>query len=189
MFDEIVLVSHSQGTVITADLLRFITCARPRSPVIDPARVRLITMGSPLRQLYAENFPHLYRWVDDSDDLVEKQADPRKSLPLAKRSPDPGSLGVGAWVNLYTTGDYVGRSLWRSDQWRNVWQPEPFRPGRHSGDEGRKDRCLGAGTHTHYWTSLEVAKELDDLIAGTNDEQRGGVINAGGSRTAGRAGN
>lgn len=166
MFDQIVLVSHSQGTVITADFLRFVACARPHSPVIDPSRVRLMTMGSPLRQLYAENFPHLYRWVDYTDDIpVAEGVDPRVPLPLAHRSPDPASLGVGGWVNLYTTGDYIGRSLWRSDRWCNVWEPEPFTPGFRAHDGARKDRCLGAGTHTHYWTSLEVAKELDDLIA------------------------
>jgi hypothetical protein len=29
----------------------------------------------------------------------------------------------------------------------------------------RRERCLGAGTHTHYWESVDVAEELDQLIA------------------------
>ena len=28
----------------------------------------------------------------------------------------------------------------------------------------RRERCLGAGTHTYYWTNLEVGAELDRLI-------------------------
>ena len=65
-YDRIVIAAHSQGTVITADLLRYL---RRREPLLPPAggndrlvqlgrrlgakNIRLLTAGSPLRQLYA----------------------------------------------------------------------------------------------------------------------------------------
>lgn len=75
----IVLVTHSQGTVITADLLGFLQ--RERDAELAPllhagpgeagtpederrrTRLYLFTMGSPLRQLYGRAFPHLYSWI------------------------------------------------------------------------------------------------------------------------------
>jgi hypothetical protein len=115
-------------------------------------------MGSPLRQLYAANFPYLYQWVDAS-------ADVRPALPggaIDGKTPDPAALNVGKWVNLYTTGDYVGRAIWRSEDTAYVWAREPFDGAIDTGV--RRERCLGAGTHTHYWTSADVAQELDALV-------------------------
>jgi hypothetical protein len=158
-FDRIVLISHSQGTVLTADLLRFLASEGIVEPEIRADRFRLITMGSPLRQLYAANFPYLYQWVDAS-------ANVRPPLPgraLEGKTPDPTELNVGKWVNLYTTGDYIGRTLWRSEDAAYVWAREPFDGAVDTGD--RRERCLGAGTHTHYWTSADVAQELDALMS------------------------
>ena len=81
---------------------------------------------------------------------------------MAGRSPDPSALRVGRWVNLYTTGDYVGRTIWRTEHWPGVWERESFASAVSDGL--RRERCLGAGTHTHYWTSPDVAEELDALI-------------------------
>lgn len=75
----VILVAHSQGSVITTDLLAFLR--REKDPSLrdftepDPGvkesgskrwnwtRAYLFTMGAPLRQLYAACFPHLYAWV------------------------------------------------------------------------------------------------------------------------------
>jgi hypothetical protein len=182
-FDRIVIVSHSQGTVIAADLLRFLTVAAVPVPDVADRDIRLMTMGSPLRQLYAANFPYLYDWVDrtdafgdapvDDDDLAfaaRGVAAPQLAPPtsdcdaqLSGKSPSPSWLRVTRWVNLYTSGDYVGRALWQTDDTPGVWSC-------HNEDEalegpGRRERCLGDGTHTRYWTSRDVARELDMLIA------------------------
>ncbi|EGV15880.1 hypothetical protein, partial [Thiocapsa marina] len=60
---------------------------------------------------------------------------------------DPDDLfGVSKWINLYHSGDYVGRAL---------WEPEPDRP-MPLGDNAipdevdKMDVLLGAGAHTHY---------------------------------------
>ena len=78
-YTGIVLVTHSQGTVITADLLGFLQRERDRdlAPLVNAhpgaigspeeerrrTRLYLFTMGSPLRQLYGRAFPHLYSWI------------------------------------------------------------------------------------------------------------------------------
>jgi FtsH-binding integral membrane protein len=182
-FDRLVIVAHSQGTVITADLLRFLTVARIPSPDLSHFDVRLITMGSPLRQLYAVHFPHLYDWIDRSDDHGDSREvnddtrfcerkitapslipdDPAGLLSLTELSPSPLWLRVKTWVNLYTSGDYVGRSLWRTDNDGGVWDYEAA--DQAATGAGRRERCLGDGTHTRYWTSAEVARELDALIS------------------------
>jgi hypothetical protein len=100
-------------------------------------------MGSPLRQLYASSFPHLFGWV-----LAERRGwgegvgaggtkhgalgpeldalhalEPRTDeshfvvppfIPDAA-SPDPCDFGLWRWVNAYRSGDYVGRAFWRTD--------------------------------------------------------------------------
>lgn len=65
-------------------------------------------------------------------------------------------------MNLYTTGDYVGRTLWRWEDTPGVWRREAFEDAPDAGP--RRERCLGAGTHTRYWESEEVAEELDAVV-------------------------
>ena len=77
-YDALVIIAHSQGTVITADLLRFLQSEYRDFERPDPNAeydsglnrllagempVYLFTMGSPLRHLYSRRFPHLYKWA------------------------------------------------------------------------------------------------------------------------------
>ncbi|HEV7994549.1 MAG TPA: hypothetical protein VGP25_22200 [Gemmatimonadaceae bacterium] len=172
-FDRVVIVSHSQGTIMSTDLLRFLNLgvAGADHDLVSADRFRLLTMGSPLRQMYGVNFPYLYAWVNDSDEPAAEQDQTPIVVPaaasrpdLSERTPDPARLRVARWVNLYTSGDYVGRNLWTPDDWDEVWDRRSAADAL-TGD-GRRERCLGAGTHTHYWTDPEVAVELDGLIAG-----------------------
>ncbi|HEX3139884.1 MAG TPA: hypothetical protein VHQ87_07505, partial [Rhizobacter sp.] len=76
-YERIVIVAHSQGTVITADLLRYLRRRHRLLPEggtdrlvqlgaqIGAKNIRLLTAGSPLRQLYALRFPCQYSWVLD----------------------------------------------------------------------------------------------------------------------------
>jgi hypothetical protein len=182
-YEKIIIVSHSQGTAITTDLLRYITyeskgpdaalvsdsCARDACPLV------LLTMGSPLRQLYGLRFPYLYGWARNR---VTGPCAPGATLPETA-APDPAPLGLSRWGNLYRSGDYVGRSLWRPDGCEplnavtNAPIPQPWPldaawPQAFSTDERqtRFEVCLGAGAHTHYWdeTAPSVAQVLDRLI-------------------------
>ena len=73
-YDRVIIVAHSQGAVITADLLGFVKLEREMNDDLYPLlngpiaggadrRLHLFTMGSPLRQIYARAFPLLYEWM------------------------------------------------------------------------------------------------------------------------------
>ena len=170
-YERIVIVAHSQGTVISAELLRFLSSdgrhapgdsARPRLGGDRVPPISLLTLGCPLRQLYAARFPTLYRWVIARHDAI--------SGPLAH------DIGVERWVNGFCSGDYVGRWLW-SDSPKDddpVGHPLADALGDASEQnlgridaysefipmpplkkmlEGRRELevCLGLGAHTHYF--------------------------------------
>ncbi|HEY8877472.1 MAG TPA: hypothetical protein VIN03_07915 [Roseateles sp.] len=187
-YQRIVIVAHSQGTVITADLLRFLrtdtsgTLSRDNSkPWVSAADqplpdIALLTLGSPLRQLYAARFPFLYRW----------------SIKRTQRASGPtrADIGVARWLNAFCSGDYVGRWLWADhlqDETGEVGEPmdgtvaQP-RLGRCStygnfnplppdfaklANEDHVEACLGLGAHTHYFESGErlVAALAHHLVA------------------------
>jgi hypothetical protein len=153
-YDALIVVAHSQGTVITADLLRFIQKEKPTE--VSLGKIYFFSMGSPLRQLYSVTFPHLYNWVsnyaeDYSNNLGSK--------------PDPQVLGLQKWVNTYCSGDYVGRYLWRPSPSRDN-HDLLFEPNAPSERGEYCEFCLGAGAHTHYWdgTDERVAEEINSLI-------------------------
>ena len=143
VYDAIVIVAHSQGTVITADLLRLLRTQRtaatiaagpsPGGPAgagqsLDPALKGLgdeiplyfFTMGCPLRQLYALRFPHLYRWAQH--DLTDHWRPESPALIPRAEKPSPDELDVTLWVNTFRSGDYVGRYLWRSPRCSYQWE-------------------------------------------------------------------
>lgn len=148
-YDRIIIVAHSQGTVITLDCLRLLaqsSILRQSVFVKSPPVIELVTVGSPLRQLYRERFPHQYGWV------VEKKMN----------GPDISSLpGVQHWINGYRSGDYVGRSLWS--------EPEPnmMRPHMTTNPLPQStDLFVGTGAHLHYFdgTSCMVGSVVAKLI-------------------------
>jgi hypothetical protein len=91
---------------------------------------------------------------------------------------------VTRWVNAYRSADYVGRYLWRPEecdfqfrtadiQNRYPWPAGPFEAiASHTvappdaASANRREFCIGAGAHTHYWdgTAPQIALELDALI-------------------------
>jgi hypothetical protein len=172
-YQALIIIAHSQGTIITADLLRFIHAEAHESGGIanyDPDFARLggdslpiyfFTMGCPLRQLYGLRFPYLYEWARFETTNEVKQFRP-PDIDAAE-IPILGQLGARAWLNAYRSGDYVGRNLWRSDQSSYIWEP-----GAMSSDEQgkRRELCIGPGAHTHYWdsTAKPIAELLDQLI-------------------------
>ena len=183
-FHRIVIVSHSQGTVISAELLRFLSSdgtqvppgARPRLPDgnLLPS-ISLMTLGCPLRQLYAARFPTLYRWVLARHNGVD--------------GPVAADIGVRRWVNAFCSGDYVGRWLWsKADEdgdvighpmmdtadekpFGRVDAYSPFKPMppsiRALKSVSEAEQCLGTGAHTHYFERYQthVAWMIDHLIA------------------------
>ncbi|HKX40958.1 MAG TPA: hypothetical protein VJO99_07355, partial [Burkholderiaceae bacterium] len=168
-YDRVVIVAHSQGTVISTELLRYMkyrAAVQQRNGKTDDrilalwtrlnGKVHLLTAGCPLRQLYAARFPELYAWaVRDHGGLS---------------GPKAAEVGVQRWINVYTTGDYVGRWLWCDpppavDTLANkatLFEEQRFSPSAAT----EVDVCLGAGAHTHYFEQHDarVVGWIDRLI-------------------------
>jgi hypothetical protein len=169
-YDEIVIVAHSQGTMLTIATLfgdarrRFPESeatqwgVRPWAEAVGssplPARLRgVVTMGSPFRQTYEARLPGQYDWLD-----------PGRPDALAARM-RPFSL---TWVNAYRARDFIGRSVFqdpldpdnalegRGRAWRIPAEPRPLR---------LVDVCLvGSGHHTGYWDDRELIAWLHGLL-------------------------
>jgi hypothetical protein len=142
-YQRVIIVGHSQGTVITADFLRYLKARNVKGlPEID-----LLTFGSPLRQLYAARFPALYGWIEQQPyDAV-----------LA-------DTAVQSWKNGYGSGDYVGRNLWPADG-----RPRPCEPGPLQAPvQARAEFCTGPLAHTHYFD--ECSPDVAAAIRGAVNE-------------------
>ena len=163
-FRQVVIVAHSQGTVITADLLRYLqqrpqlidaaaTRPDPRLTLLGAALARtevdLLTVGCPLRQLYAQRFPSLYHWAHD---------------------PQPSQLGVRRWFNAWGSADYVGRWLWRgagpTDAPDSRALDARIYEGAATQGPNWRDVCIGPDAHTHYFEAQQIVvrKQLLDLL-------------------------
>ncbi|WP_374675139.1 hypothetical protein [Ideonella sp.] len=194
-YDHVVVVAHSQGTVIAADFLRW---KRHHTPA-DAAwpRIELVSFGSPLRQLYAARFPVWYGWV-----LQPHPAPADSGTAASPWTTGPGldGLGIVRWTNAYCSGDYVGRWLWTAgaapDPRRGHpgvghpladavlpaaaprWpRPDAYAPydratwraadPRRPDWPSRLDVCLGYGAHTRYFDvgSRSAAWLIDAAVA------------------------
>lgn len=198
-YQKVVVVAHSQGAVLSTDLFRYLmqTCDRfaPRRAAgnadVDDVRdtwrwltqrLVLVTAGSPLRQLYAARFPHLYEWV--------LRQDRNRLGPLASE------VGVRKWINCYTTGDYIGRWLWSGlpndadetsvplideavGRERALYTPngdEQAMRAIRDADCRELDICIGAGAHVHYlnatrrWQTSAAGGLREPVVARVIDE-------------------
>jgi hypothetical protein len=186
-YERLIIVAHSLGTLVMADLLRFLTIspASHRDLVLRidglhadreaPAvPIYLLTMGSPLRPLLNRFFPHLYDWVTRTPDnscrasqLVPVMEKPREIQQ--SELPNPRELCVKGWCNTYRSGDYVGRYLWSVGWLKRNEEPQGIGAITRINDTEpatRAEMCIGIGAHTHYWdrNAKDVAETLQDLI-------------------------
>jgi len=193
-YERIVVVSHSQGTVISTEMLRYISSTttqrgqsgRPQrlKELLECQSIRMLTLGCPLRQLYAARFPTLYEWVLDTE--------------RRPNGPSADDIGVDVWVNAFGSGDYVGRWLW-SQHVDGLQRYHPLYDGvGHLLPRGRQqaydlfdpmpptaaelqrlreyETCIGFAAHTHYFDPPRrrsavsvVALLADQLIAGPGE--------------------
>lgn len=188
-YDAVVIVAHSLGGLITADLLRYLN-SESEAGRGDPALQRLgygaaknppgvptdipvyfFSMGNPLRQLLNRFFPHQYSWVRSTPDGCTGRTDPGADFDWSScTTPDAATLGIKHWTNAFRSGDYVGRSIWL-----NEWFRRNDRGDREGGypdpilvytAPARSEMCIGLGAHTHYWdeTAPDIRDSLDALI-------------------------
>ena len=84
-YARFVIVSHSQGTVISADLLRYLHVQGRLSEIVGATPLSLVTVGCPLRDLFSERFPLLYRWMGSNQD------------GFASATPNASDIGAVEW--------------------------------------------------------------------------------------------
>ncbi len=168
-YSRIVILTHSQGGLITSDLLRALAAGTVAEDnglqAISTGTstngsgnlpVRLITMGSPQVQLYHARFPDLYYW--------DRTTDPRTT-----------HRGLESWWNLYRSGDYVGRMIFRDPKDKSNFLPEvDFVMNCNGKQIPIRETCLGPGAHTHYWDKsapVTVVRKFDRMISCENIEE------------------
>ena len=158
-YSRVLIVAHSQGSVLSADLLRYLHRSDRLRAYAGEMALSMVTVGSPLRDLYATRFPLLYRWLGPVPTSFEKAG------------PPAAELGLTQWVNAYRSGDYVGRSIWTPAADDAMFRVAALDAGgnvvaQRGGD--RVEFCLGAGAHTHYFSddAVALAAEIDRLIVG-----------------------
>jgi hypothetical protein len=87
---QILVVSHSQGTVIALDELAHMDAALSKR--MGTMRVRLVTMGSPISHLYQHYFPSTYPdWSSDTWQSLFSRLE--------------------SWTNIFRRDDFVGTRI------------------------------------------------------------------------------
>lgn len=102
---EVVVVSHSQGTMIALASLGLVVDDGAK-PLEGGFRCRLVTMGCPLTDLYRYYFPKRY---------------PVKTNPQ-----------VNSWLNIYRVNDFVGKSVQGLDKGAPQVDNRPIAPRGHT---------------------------------------------------------
>ena len=155
---KVVLVAHSQGTIIAAATLL-------QADGFEGAdeRYPLLTFGSPLRRLYAQNFP-AYFGAEAMDALRARQSEPTHRWINLWVCSDP----IGAWV--FDTAEYLVRRDSGPVDWSaafaavdcripDVAQQDP-RHGRYGPDPSGP--VCG---HSGFWNRGEYDMAVDALQA------------------------
>ena len=132
--DEIVIVSHSQGTVIAIDVI----CARAgvlRRKNGKTATLKLVTMGSPYTHLYNRYFGHAFADVS------------------ARQALQPATKGgeLADWINIFRVDDFVGTYV----------DSQTTRFVTLDGSEGwPREHPVPKNGHTNYWVDEIVGDTL-----------------------------
>lgn len=151
-YQRIVLVAHSQGTVIAADVLRHLAHTQTLGDAMSKRELHVVTFGSPLRQVYGRRFPLTYGWTYD---------DERNWNLTTANNIDH----VTEWRNLYGSGDYVGRALWHHEEAADASKySDQVWDATGPGTTRRIELCIGARGHTSYWHDPTVARVVLDVI-------------------------
>jgi hypothetical protein len=106
--DRLVIVAHSQGTVIALDEL-----AQSWGPGELPP-ISLVTCGSPISHLYGHYFPNVYPpWSEMQWDVFFQR--------------------LQRWANFYRLGDYVGTTIMPPGSGRCEFREAAIGAGAHTG--------------------------------------------------------
>jgi hypothetical protein len=135
--DEIVIVSHSQGTMIAIDVIERAgqgwLDALPKGGVL-----KLVTMGSPYIHVYNTYFPSQFRAP--------------AARPVLQKVSENGVLSD--WVNIFRVDDFVGTHI---DTRRDDGAPD-------QGNGWPREVPVPCNGHTHYWVDPNVFPALREVL-------------------------
>lgn len=130
--DEILIVSHSQGTMIALDV---VDLDGREWLVLGGSRLRalkLVTMGSPYLHVYHHYFP--------------------RGFPPPAERPVLGPVAQGGvlsgWTNIFRVDDFIGTHI------------DPDMRHARGEDCWPREVAVPPNGHTMYWIDVEVAREL-----------------------------
>jgi hypothetical protein len=142
---SVVVCAHSQGSVIAAATLLQLSGSGGNP------RTGLLTFGSPLRRLYARNFP-AYFGLSALNRLREVQS--------------------GRWVNLWALSDPIGSWVF-NDENRSLATALPLVDCRlldaQGLDRGPRQLCYPVCSHSGFWSRPEYEAAIDTVQAGLID--------------------
>jgi hypothetical protein len=155
---RVVISAHSQGTVLAAAaLLMDAGTAQHPGRTWPPGSLALLTFGSPLRRLYARNFP-AYFGFPCLDELRDRLSNP----PILGRR----------WHNLWALTDPIGGEIFPDDDAGGVadkrdedvvderlLDTQGLLPVE---GEGRYPQICG---HSGFWTRPEYLSSVDELAS------------------------
>jgi hypothetical protein len=179
-YDRIVIVSHSQGTVITADLLRYLkeraACeTRGHEAAMKAAAAEHAPAASSLGPMPPDTVSALWEGLSGKLHLFTAGSPLRQlyatRFPVmydwvlashgGRMGPRAADIGVERWINAYGTGDYIGRWLWsRAPGADDAVLPgidASHGPGHQAGDRYPPS----TGTATSLAKQVAAATELD----------------------------
>ncbi len=131
---ELVIVSHSQGTMVAIEVLN-----DPEMAWLSGSfqRTSLLTMGSPMTYLYQTYFGHLY------PSLNSPQWDNLRTR-------------VDRWVNLFRIDDFVGQQVEFPIKGRSLQATPMLAKDSSATEQSCTDHPLGCRGHTNYWDDVEA---------------------------------
>lgn len=134
---EIVIVSHSQGTVIALDVI----AEHGRDwlgRAGGAAGVKLVTMGSPYTHLFAHYFPSAFKATQDR--------------PALNRGGDDCVLDD--WINIFRVDDFVGTHVDRTTNMTDI----------DVGTGWPREYPVPKNGHTNYWVDANVMPKLQEML-------------------------
>jgi hypothetical protein len=143
-YDRVIIAAHSQGTVLAVTLLH-------EPPDGLPADVRLITFGSPLRQLYRQRLPRQFGW------LSALRTTPWRYLDRTRSH-------LREWVNLAAPGDPIGRTVF--DPPPAPWVATTATHPTTDPSLTLTEQTLEHGGHSVYWSHRALYRTIGRMLAG-----------------------
>ena len=139
---ELVIVSHSQGTMVAIEVLN-----DPEMAWLSGSfsHTSLLTMGSPITYLYQTYFGHLY------PSLNSPQWDNLRTR-------------VDRWVNLFRIDDFVGQQVEFPVKGRTLLATPMLAKDNSATVQSCTDHPLGCRGHTNYWEDVEAIAVIKDEI-------------------------